>query len=96
MIHYRVIEETLYHEDLGQYTAYGISAYSVEDGETKLLAHISDVFLDMQKAEQFASLCNRLALDPIHLPDVVADMLGVPESQVYRAEHSDFLDCAVT
>ncbi len=79
MILYQPVEETLCHEDLGRYTAFGICVYRIEQEESNLLMKVSDVFPSAQEAENFAGLCNRLALDPLHLEDVIADTLGVPD-----------------
>lgn len=77
MIQYRPVKESHYHEELGQYTAFGICAYRIGRSETEALVRVSDVFLSAHDAECFADRCNRLSLDPIHLLDVIADTLGV-------------------
>lgn len=77
MIQYRPVKEIHYHEELGQYTSFGICAYRIGPSETVALVRVSDVFLSAHDAECFADRCNRLALDPIHLMDIIADTLGV-------------------
>lgn len=76
MVTYQLLQETLWHSEYGSYTAYAICAFEEQDGQKILRAHISDVFLDKQEAEAFVSLCNRLHLSLIHLPDAIEDALA--------------------
>lgn len=73
MIEFYIVKELNYKEEIGSYTAYGIGACINKNGKKETLEYISDVFIDRQKAEHLADLCNRLHLDPIHLRDVVDD-----------------------
>jgi len=45
------------------------------NGENAKVTVIEDVFLDMAEAVTFISLCNTVKLNPIHLTDVIEDML---------------------
>lgn len=75
VVTYQFVEESLWAKDIGNYKTFGIYAYK-EEGETKEeIAHISDVFLSREKAEQFVDMCNQLKLDVIHLADVVEDII---------------------
>jgi len=73
MVTYRVIEESIYSGELGWYTAYGISAYYASTGEE--IAHITDVFLNKADADSLVDQCNRLGLEPVHLPIIIEDAL---------------------
>ena len=68
---YTVIAEDGYHEDIGAYVSYGISACA--DG--KEVERISDISDERGTVERLAELCNRESLDVIHLRDVVEDHL---------------------
>ena len=76
MLLYLVIEEQLYHEDIGEYTSYGIQGIYATYGVYKEVAFVSDVVCDRKKTAEIAALCTRLQLSPIHLIDVVEDMIG--------------------
>lgn len=71
MFQYLVIEETLFHQDIGTYTSYGIIALS-EDRE---ILKISDVSVNKDMVERMAKSYNELQLNPIHLYDVIEDAL---------------------
>lgn len=72
MIEYKITEELLYHDDIGNYTAHGISAISVQGSKRVEILHIPDVYLNCNKLVQ---LCNQYQLDPIHLMDVIEDFM---------------------
>lgn len=72
MITYRVIEENLHNSEFGSYVAYGISVCD----EDIILNYISDIFVEKERAEKLAKLCNKNGLDPIHLREVVEDTIG--------------------
>lgn len=50
---------------------YGIDAIS----EGKIIMSVTDIFGDIDKAEQLISLCNRNKLSIIHLNDIINDFL---------------------
>ncbi len=64
-------EEIKTSEDGNKYVCYGINVYE----NNNLVKSLSDVFLDKVSAENFADMCNRCQLHPIHLSDVVEDYL---------------------
>ena len=76
MLLYLVIEEHLYHEDIGEYTSYGIRGISATYGMYKEVAFVSDAACDYEKATEIAALCTQLQVSPIHLIDVIEDMIG--------------------
>ena len=58
--------------------SYGIVAYSdANDGGTaSVIASVHDVTSDEGKLKYLVSLCNEIALDPLHLYDIVDDFLA--------------------
>lgn len=76
MIEFYAAEELLYSEEIGSFTAYGIGACEKNECEKKKLIYISNIFLEKQKAEQLAAMCNRLQLSPLHLRNVVEDAVS--------------------
>lgn len=68
---YNYSKENYYHEEIGEYTAYAIKGYV----EGKCVLYIPDVFLDESEAEKYISLFNEQELDPIHIYDVLEDIL---------------------
>jgi len=61
-----------YDDDGRTHIGYGIE---VLNGANAKITVVEDVFLDMSKAVMFIDLCNTLKLSPIHLTDVIEDML---------------------
>ena len=76
MVVYQILQETLWNPELGSYTSYAICAYKSENGKNILCSYTSDVFLNKEEAEAFVTLCNRLHLSLIHLPDAIEDALA--------------------
>ena len=76
MIEYYTVKESFYTEEVGSFTAYGIGVCENNQCFRKTLRYIPNVFLDRQKAERLAAMCNRLKLDPLHLFDVVEDAVS--------------------
>lgn len=65
---YKIRTETIL-DDCGiPHTVYGIEMISQN-------VSISDVFTDESAASRFVALCNDLDLSPIHLRDVIDDLL---------------------
>jgi len=62
----------VYDDDGRTHIGYGIE---VLNGANAKITVVEDVFLDMSKAVMFIDLCNTLKLSPIHLTDVIEDML---------------------
>jgi len=62
----------VYDDDGRTHIGYGIE---VLNGENAKVTVVDDVFLDMAKAVTFIALCNTVKLNPIHLTDVIEDML---------------------
>ena len=71
MYQYLVVEETLFHNDIGTYVSYGIIALT----EDKEIVRISDISTNKTMVESMAKSYNDLQLNPIHLYDVIEDAL---------------------
>ena len=71
--HYRTRTDRYTDEDDTIILVYGIEVY--ENDATAPIMVLKDVFTRQSQAEELAELCNRLELDPIHLTDVVEDLL---------------------
>lgn len=76
MIEYYTVKESFYTEEAGAFTAYGIGVCENNQCSRKTLRYIPNVFLDQQKAERLAAMCNYLNLDPLHFFDVVEDAVS--------------------
>ena len=65
---YKITQDLVTDENGQTDTAFGIE-YPEED------LYIPDVFLDRERAEEFVALCNKLDLSPLHIFDVLEDIL---------------------
>lgn len=64
---YKLREDTIYDELGKPHTVYGITL----DGSLS----IPDIFTSRPAAEEFIKLCNRLELSPLHIYEVIDDLL---------------------
>ena len=72
MITYKVTKQQNINSD-NTYISYGIIALNgINNSE---IIRIDDIFLDYTQATAFAEKLNRLNLSPIHLRDVIEDIL---------------------
>jgi hypothetical protein len=55
---------------------YGIACVEEDDGIKELISQIPDVSTNLKEVEQLVTLCNEQQLSPIHLQDVVDDLLA--------------------
>ncbi len=69
---YNVIKEKFENELLGEYMSFGII---VEDVDSNEINRISDISVEYDTVKYISDLCNELELEPIHLMDVVEDMI---------------------
>ncbi|MBQ4327978.1 MAG: hypothetical protein IJC32_06160 [Clostridia bacterium] len=60
-----------------RYTTYGIVARALCGSEQNsvTVASVPDISTDMAEVDALVARCNRLALSPVHLNDVVEDFL---------------------
>lgn len=76
MFCYESVREKFFSEEAGEYTAYGIKVSRDIYGKREQIRYIRDVFISEQEATKFVEKCNRLGLSPIHIDDVIEDMIG--------------------
>ena len=59
-------------------TSYGIAAFVDEwqQGFKTIVASVHNVSTDGQKVKQLVDKCNEMGLSPVHLDDVVYDMIA--------------------
>ena len=71
MIKYRSIREEMFSDEIGSYISYGIE---LTDGDN-VVRKISDVSTDEETVSHLVLLSNELNLSPIHIDDVISDIL---------------------
>ncbi len=71
MIKYRSIREEMFSDEIGSYISYGIE---LADGDN-VVRKISDVSTDEETVSHLVLLSNELNLSPIHIDDVISDIL---------------------
>ena len=76
-IQYLLVEEQLFTPELGSYRTFGIAALRRSPRGSEQLAYVSDVSTDRPFAAGLAERCRRGGLSPVHLPDFIADALGL-------------------
>ena len=74
MLTYKLRKDNLFHQDIGNYSSYGIDAVDKKSGIP--IRSILDVSLEKEPLEKLIFLCNKLRLNIIHLDDVVEDFLS--------------------
>lgn len=70
---YRILEEVLFHPDIGTYLTFGIQCYL--QNPKKLVAALSDISTDKAFVQNLAQKFTDGQLYPIHLLDVIEDAL---------------------
>ena len=76
MVRYTVFSQALYDRDLGGYTGWGIEGRE-EDGSPA--GRVEDLTEDREFALLVAAALNREQAEPVHLRDILEDLLGVPD-----------------
>lgn len=71
---YILVRTTYSKGDLAR-VGYGIALAQECDGNAMILESFPDLSPDSDKVEALVRICNELALEPIHLGDVVQDFL---------------------
>ena len=56
-------------------TSYGIALCQADAGVLIILRSVTDLTTDRERALALIERCNRLALSPIHLDDIIEDFL---------------------
>lgn len=75
MFQYTHFKEHLFSDYIGNYDTFGIKVFQKTDGEMQCISSISDVSIDSDLTELIAQECTQGQLDPIHLFDVVSDLI---------------------
>ena len=78
MVHYSVFAQELHDPELGSYTGWGIQGRE-EDGSPA--GRVEDLTEDREFALLVAAALNREQAEPVHLRDILEDLLGVPEAR---------------
>ena len=55
---------------------YGIACVDKQHGNNEVIAQISDITTDKNDAERLVDLCNEQHLSPVHLQDVINDLIA--------------------
>ncbi len=71
---YKVNESTITDELGNPHIVYGISLY-IADANTPSRV-INDIFPNIEQATALAKMCTEIQLSPVHLDDVIADLLA--------------------
>ena len=69
---FRMREDVIVGETGETFTVYGVEAV---DADGEVLAGYPDVFWDREKAAAFVAWCNSNDVEPVLLPDLVADAI---------------------
>lgn len=72
---YSVIKGIYTNNEGEEYTAYGVVLFKKSNKRYTAIKIVQDIFFDYKKAKDFVVLCNRNELSPIHLDDVIEDIL---------------------
>ena len=72
---YTIIKGHYISEEGQKYIAYGIILFKKEQKGFVAVRIVQDVFFEHKKAKDFVDLCNQNELSPIHLDDVIEDVL---------------------
>ena len=78
MVHYTVFSQNLYVRELGSYTGWGIEGRE-EDGSCA--GRVEDLTEDREFALLVAAALNRERAEPVHLRDILEDLLGDPAAR---------------
>ncbi len=78
MVHYTVISQRIFTQELGSYTGWGIEGRA-EDGS--LAGRVEDLTEDREFALLVAAALNREGAEPVHLRDILEDLLADPAAR---------------
>lgn len=74
MVIYEAISSNHFSPETGAYVSFGISARDLDHGQ---VSYVPDVFLKEQEALDFIERMRQLQVEPIHLVEIIEDMLGL-------------------
>ncbi len=72
---YTIIKGNYISEEGQKYVAYGVVLFKKHTKGFVAVRVVQDVFFEHKKAKDFVGLCNQNELSPIHLDDVIEDIL---------------------
>ncbi len=75
MFCYALVEGDFWLASIGPYHAYGLQVVKMEHGSHTVLTTVQDIFTDKEFVTSLAQRLTFYQLDPIHLPDVLEDIL---------------------
>lgn len=75
MFRYRPVKQFLSSLELGEYCSYGIHAFVTTPSGCSDAGLIFDISCDFDFVALLADKCTQLQLDPVHLLDIVFDVL---------------------
>ena len=78
MVHYSVFSQEIRDRDLGTYIGWGIEGRE-EDGS--LAGRVEDLTEERDFALLVAAALNREQAEPVHLRDILEDLLGDPDAR---------------
>lgn len=73
MICYKLRSDKLFHEEMGNYIAYGMDIIDYETDS--LIRSIPDISTEKAALERLIRQCNQLHADIIHIDDIIEDFL---------------------
>ena len=84
MVHYSVFSQQVFTQELGSYTSWGIEGRE-EDGSPA--GRVEDLTEDREFALLVAAALNREKAEPVHLRDILEDLLADPMAREALLEH---------
>nr|WP_325229853.1 DUF6514 family protein [uncultured Oscillibacter sp.] len=75
MYQYLPIENEAFSPYIGRYRTFGLRVLQVEEGEEREVMILPDVSTDFAFTLRLAGLCTQKQLSPLHLLDVLEDLL---------------------
>lgn len=75
MFQYLPIQNELFSPEIGTYQSFGLRVLRVRDGRDEEVMILPDVSTDFSFTLRLASLFTEKQLDPIHLVDVLLDLI---------------------
>jgi len=78
MVHYSVFSREIRDEELGTYTGWGIEG---READGSLAGRVEDLTEQRDFALLVAAALNREQAEPVHLRDILEDLLGDPDAR---------------
>ena len=75
MFRYALVEGDFWLPDIGPYHSFGLQAGILERGAYTVLTAVQDISTGREFVQSLARQFTACQLDPIHLPDVLEDIL---------------------